>query len=251
MLDNQGRLGLREAKKREVRRTIVTAALALFEERGFEGTTMEEIAAAANVSRPTVFNYFSQKEAILPIAWNQLALDQLGTQLEAGVPGDADRPLELLRRFLVGLGDAFAGHPETARAFFVHHVQAGSLRRRAHGLRGRDREQAAESSDAPESPAPPEATGEGQELKARIDHHLMTLLARAQHLGQVRSDYDPAELLGLLIPGLWASTIGPWLWGRRGDQPLAVVIARHLDFFLHGLCGEAPGAATEGLSGLA
>ena len=240
-MDNRGRLGLREAKKREVRRTIVTAAVALFEERGFEGTTMEEIAAAANVSRPTVFNYFSQKEAILPIAWNQLALDRLGPQLEAGVAGDADRPLELLRRFLVGLGDAFAEHPETARAFFVHHVQAGSLRRRAHGLRGRERDRPIDppdSPDAPEAADSPEPPGEGRELKMRIDRYLTTLLAQAQQRGHVRRDYDPTELLGLLLPGLFASTIGPWLWGRRGDQALAVVIARHLDFFLHGLCGE-------------
>ncbi len=237
-MDNPGRLGLREAKKREVRRTIVTAALALFEERGFEGTTMEEIAAAANVSRPTVFNYFSQKEAILPIAWNQVALDRLGPQLDAGVPGDTDRPLDLLRRFLVRFGDAFAEHPETARAFFVHHIQAGSLRRRAHGLRGRDRDRPIDSSDSPDSLDPSGSTGEGQELKVRIDDYLTTLLVQAQRLGQVRLDYDPPELLGLLIPGLFASTIGPWLWGRRGDQPLAVVITRHLDFFLHGLCGE-------------
>src|SRR3954464_7282289 len=53
---------LRESKKRETRQRISDVATQLFYARGFDAVTIEEIAAAANVSKVTVFNYFSRKE---------------------------------------------------------------------------------------------------------------------------------------------------------------------------------------------
>jgi len=60
-----GGLSLRERKKLEAWRAIRAAGLALFEEQGYEATTVEQIAAAANVSRATFFNYFPSKEAVV------------------------------------------------------------------------------------------------------------------------------------------------------------------------------------------
>lgn len=53
---------LRESKKREIRQRISDVATRLFFQRGFDEVTVEEIAAAANVSKVTVFNYFPRKE---------------------------------------------------------------------------------------------------------------------------------------------------------------------------------------------
>lgn len=47
------------------RQNIVHAATTLFRERGFTGTTYDDIAALAGVSRGTVFNHFPYKEALL------------------------------------------------------------------------------------------------------------------------------------------------------------------------------------------
>lgn len=58
-------LGLRERKKRQTREAIAAAAFALFRERGFDGVSVADIAAAAEVSKPTLFAYFPTKEDLV------------------------------------------------------------------------------------------------------------------------------------------------------------------------------------------
>jgi AcrR family transcriptional regulator len=53
---------LRDSKKRETKQRLSDVATRLFYARGFDAVTVEEIAAAANVSKMTVFNYFARKE---------------------------------------------------------------------------------------------------------------------------------------------------------------------------------------------
>lgn len=91
--------GLRERKKGETRRAIADAALDLATRRGPGAVTVDDIAAAADVSPRTVFNHFPTKEAAIlgidPEQRRELlrALDQR--------PAD-EPPVEALRRTLAG-----------------------------------------------------------------------------------------------------------------------------------------------------
>ncbi|ROO90692.1 TetR family transcriptional regulator [Actinocorallia herbida] len=76
--------GLRERKKRETRQLISDIATGLFLERGFDEVTVVEVAAVANVSAKTVFNYFPRKE--------DLFLDRFPDLLERVASAVRERP---------------------------------------------------------------------------------------------------------------------------------------------------------------
>lgn len=58
-------MGLRDEQRATARRIIVDAALALFLEHGYGGTTIDDVADRAGVARRTVYNHFSSKAEIL------------------------------------------------------------------------------------------------------------------------------------------------------------------------------------------
>jgi AcrR family transcriptional regulator len=66
MLGGQGQeCGLRERKKARTRASLREHALRLFREQGYQATTVEQIAAAAEVSASTFFRYFPTKEDLV------------------------------------------------------------------------------------------------------------------------------------------------------------------------------------------
>ncbi|GGV62561.1 TetR family transcriptional regulator [Streptomyces longisporoflavus] len=105
------RPGLRERKKLKTRIAIREATYRLIEDQGYEATTVEQIAEAAEVSASTVFRYFPTKEDIVLTDEYDPLLEQ---ELRAR---PADEPivesLRLVLRRAVNLG--FTEEPEVSR----------------------------------------------------------------------------------------------------------------------------------------
>ena len=93
-------MGIRERKKASTRKALVDAAARLFAERGFEATTMDDIARAAGLSRTSVFNYFGYKEMLLC---------EIGARYVQEVAGPAlQDPDQTPGHFFRGVADALA-----------------------------------------------------------------------------------------------------------------------------------------------
>ncbi|GAA1583301.1 hypothetical protein GCM10009678_77490 [Actinomadura kijaniata] len=87
--------GLRELKKRRTRQALVEAAVRLFERKGYEGVTVAEIAAAAEVSTRTFFLHFQAKEDVL-FAHADVRVDLAVAAIAERGPGE--RPADVLLR---------------------------------------------------------------------------------------------------------------------------------------------------------
>ena len=97
--------GLRERKKQKTRWAIQEHALRLIAEQGYDATTVDQIAAAAEISPSTFFRYFPTKEdLIIEDEYDALMLDGL-SKLDPSVP-----PMEAVRRVITTALAAMSRH---------------------------------------------------------------------------------------------------------------------------------------------
>ncbi|MEU3614295.1 TetR family transcriptional regulator [Streptomyces sp. NPDC006872] len=139
--------GLRERKRQRMYQAVSEVAIRLFLERGFDAVSVAEIAAAAEISKPTLFRYFPAKEDLV---LHRIA-DHEGEAARVVAEGRAEglAPLPALRRhFLDGLAadDPVTGlndHP-AVRAFYDLLYGTPSLVARLYGYLERSEEALAE-----------------------------------------------------------------------------------------------------------
>lgn len=106
-------LGLRERKKRMRLQRILTAARALFIEKGFVATTIQDITAAADVGLGTLYLYARSKEDLLVLVFKDDILKMIETSSEGIDP--AAPLLEQLMCFFKSNIAYHNQHPELSR----------------------------------------------------------------------------------------------------------------------------------------
>ena len=109
---------LREAKKQAISQRILREARKLFLERGVAATTVEDIAAAADISRASLFNYYRGKPAILDTMAVAMAarLEQLVEHYRGKPLGTAQR----LQQLFAHCARVLEQTGEFHRELFVH-----------------------------------------------------------------------------------------------------------------------------------
>ncbi len=97
------------------RQEIVEAAVRLFNKNGYHATSMQDIAHAVNIKKPSLYHHFTSKEAIL-LAILEAGMEQLINELEAIVTSNLDCSAKL-RAAVHSHTRVIAANPEGAGVF--------------------------------------------------------------------------------------------------------------------------------------
>ncbi|MFZ5645912.1 MAG: TetR/AcrR family transcriptional regulator [Bacillota bacterium] len=105
---------LRDRKKEACRAEIYQSAIRLFMKKGYDQTTVEEIAEAANVSKATFFNYFPRKEEIVNFYRKEMVKGVLAGWRKL-MKKRGLTPLQRLKTMTLVIGEQFENRREAAR----------------------------------------------------------------------------------------------------------------------------------------
>jgi AcrR family transcriptional regulator len=152
-------LTLRERTRRAVQKEIADAALALFASRGYDATTIDDIATAVGMSQRSVFRYFATKEEIV-VGKLDLSADDMLAILRARPAGEP--AWTSLRRLfdIVGTPDQQEAVKPMHRVIFETPALLGLYLQKLHSVQDAvvaallDRAEAAGTPYAPDDPAP-------------------------------------------------------------------------------------------------
>jgi AcrR family transcriptional regulator len=183
----------------ERREQLIEIARGLFAERGFDGTTIEEIAARAEVSKPVVYEHFGGKEGLFAVV----------------VDREVRRLLSMIRDALTG------GHPrallEQAALALLDYIEQSS-----DGFRILVR-------DSPIGSASGSFISIISDIASRVEYILAAEFTSRGY------DADTAAIYAQMLVGMVATTGQWWLDARK---PSKEEVAAHLvNLAWHGLAG--------------
>jgi len=170
--------GRRERKKRELRERIYETARQLFLTNGFEATTVEQIAEAADIAQATFFNHFQSKGALLSEMTREVF-----DHLQGLVDAQLARPVSAQER-IIGFAENVAG--EIAQA---------------HGLAREVTLELVRNTTRP---------GEAAPYLQRVQDPFMQIIQEGQKAGDVRTDLD-ADFLVELVLGAYNVAMTGWM----------------------------------------
>jgi len=183
--------GRRERKKRELRDHIYQSARKLFLRRGFEATTVEQIAEAADVAQATFFNHFSGKNAVLAEMTREVS-ERLQELAAEQIPRRATAQHKI-RAFGEKAADEVEASVGVAREVLLELLSTGSRPGEAFAY--------LKSAYAP----------------------FVEIIAEGQRRGEVRTDHE-ASFLAEMVVGAFNAAAIQWMHDSR--YPLAERLRR-------------------------
>lgn len=180
--------GIRDQKKKETRQSIMDAAIRLFGEQGYEGTSIEDLAAAANIGKGTIYGYFATKQEIFQ-AFCDEEIESSFRAVRESVDPDASLLQQLVALFM------FQFRFVTENREFGRHL----LREVAF---------------------PKEVSEKALEHVQRYIDALEELLERAKEKGQIRKDVDLTTATASFYM-LYLGCLSAWYVGHLPDLQAA------------------------------
>jgi len=192
---------LRERKKRETYARILDVGRELFQSQGFEETAVEQIAAQANISRATFFNYFSTKEALLGAIADE-ELDWLQHRI-AGELSTEPSAVARIRQAVRWLVEDTWSFLQVTRYVFL---------------------------DALRHPAGQKASN------IKLSGILEALVREAQEKGEIRADLNPGEIAQAIV-GAYLAALFSQVAAKEGEHSPtpAAMVESIVDMFFEGI----------------
>jgi AcrR family transcriptional regulator len=188
--------GLRERKKQKTRSAIQREALRLFQAQGYDATTVEQIAEAAEISQSTFFRYFPTKEDVVLLDDYDPVIAKMIAERPAEEP-----PVTAIRKAMADtIGVVFVEDQELVRNRLSFMLSVPAIRARMF-------EQSSET-------------------------HQMLCAVFSERTGRDPDSFDIRIAVGAIIGAMNAAVLH---WAQDPDTNLEELITRALELVEHGL----------------
>jgi AcrR family transcriptional regulator len=185
----------------DTRTAILNAAVQVFSQHGFRGSTTRRIADAAEVNEVTIFRYFGSKEALLQEALNESEVGGFSNPL----PVEPLNPLKELADWSEGV---------------VRHLQSrSSVIRKCMG----------------EMEERPELTARAAEAPTRATNELCAYFKRLRKLGFTDDEFEPIVASTVLIAALFHDAMGREIMPDIYPKPASKAPAKYAQFILRAI----------------
>jgi AcrR family transcriptional regulator len=202
-------LGRREQKREATRQDILAAAKELFQKKGYDETSIDDIVLSADLAKGTFYYHFESKEELLADLQEAVLSKSIDAARQKMAKGAS--PIQLLIEFVAEAAHWTEENPEFARAI-IRQKSAQFTRGAMGGSQGKD---CAKTFPQHSFPA-----------------LVLDLLKQAQKVGEIRSDVETAELAGLVMPVIMHAK-ARWLFTAEGSLP--ALLERRLKLLIEGL----------------
>ncbi|MCC7530743.1 MAG: TetR/AcrR family transcriptional regulator [Candidatus Melainabacteria bacterium] len=198
-------MGRREEKREATRQDILTAARALILKKGYDATSVDDLALAANVAKGTFYYHFNSKDELLH-ALQDVVIDEFAAQARQKLD-QGNSPLQVLSEFVSEMARWNEANSDLSRAVFAEKFSRFS--QNAHG-----------------------SHCSMEEKKRKFVGLIIELIALAQKAGEIRADVAADDLVRVILPPIMYTT-ATWLFNPEGS--LSERLERSLTLVLEGV----------------